>query len=211
MLLSSPYSSYNPIMLQDLNWKIRRICFIITIFGTPFISEEELEEEKNANEVVLKQSSKLPHSLPLLPLPSIVDKNIVRRANFNGFNPNSVLLIDDRRRGDLSYSNPFSVTERYLNLHGENRQILTVSTLGRLSPVLRPTPYARMMSSTSHSSDRERDRERYIERERERERDRDWTSNRLSTCDSSPRMSLNLLHGLYKANTDLWRLVISFL
>ena len=282
MLLA--YRDYSPVILADLNWRVRRVAFLITFFGTPLLFEvedyrEEVEDGEeglvvntlgtsmmsfkeaerdggkdggkdgergggkdgwreggkdggkdggrdgerngerniyNSNNSCRSRSLNYPTQIGLngLSVPggqstrdskssSALVINTTNTLN-NGNNGNN----GNRNNGN----NGATFTEGYLRHNRESLQKISSSSTGRLSPVLtRPTPYARMMSSFSHLSDRD-SREGRESRERFLDRERDWLPSRTDSSDStSPRLQLNVLHGLYRVNMDIWRLVITFL
>ena len=211
MLLACPYCS--PSVLGDLNWKIRKIAFEITNFGTPFIcefdSEEEEEEEEEeedrdedkneADDIVAVVKSKRETNS------CTVSARTAHSVSFSHFGSKHLKPISPKSSGMSDGCIKLS-RDRYCNTSSNNS---STSTLSRMPPIIiRPSPYARMMSSTFLGNDR-------IDRQIERG---EWermmmTSRSISSDVCSPRspITINLLHGLYVINTDLWRLVITYL
>ena len=205
MLLACPYCS--PSVLGDLNWKIRKIAFEITNFGTPFIcdfdseeEEEERDEEKNIDDdLVSVVKSKRGSSC------TSVSARTAHSVSFSHLGAKHIKPISPKSTGMSDGCLKMS-RDRCINTSSNNS---STSTLSRMPPIIiRPSPYARMMSSTFLGNDR-------IDRQIERG---EWermmmTSRSISSdvCSPRPSITINLLHGLYVINTDLWRLVITYL
>lgn len=191
MLLACPTCS--ALMLADLNWHVRRVAFVVTNFGTPFDIDYDvdIEDLMSLNGMVVSMSPK-------------GNSRSMSRSPVGYFSSPTRILLDDRRRAvqQISHTTRLSKagTTRLACLTHERDSVQmyhksALSCLrspgGRLAPLIRPTPYARMMSSASYG-DREQCRS-------------------IASPGCSPTPPVNLLHGLFIVNLDLWRLVITFL
>lgn len=245
MLLACPTRS--TAILADLNWAIRRIAFLMTHYGTPYICNYDM----GVDELLAVDGM-------VVTVPTANRSAGRRQSDPVGYiSSPTKLLIEERRRTAAVVKRITAPREG--RLHHERDSIHTVTPIptltrmgsstssSRLLPLVRPTPYARMMNSTpcisglrdregghervneverererdrdrekERERDREKDRDRERERERERQRDRDKNRDLFaegSSCsaDCTPRKTQNLLQGLFIVNSDLWRLVITFL
>lgn len=196
MLLACPTRS--ALMLADLNWHVRRIAFLITNFGTAFDIDYDVDMEDlmSLNGMVISMS------------PKSNSRTFSRRSSdpVGYFSSPTRILLDDRRRavqqiaGTTRLSKSSNTRTGSLTHGRDGVQVYHKSGLsclgspgGRLAPLIRPTPYARMMSSASYSNG-----------------DRDQCRS-IASPGCSPAPPMNLLHGLFIVNLDLWRLVITFL
>jgi hypothetical protein len=194
MLLACPTRS--ALMLADLNWHVRRVAFVVTNFGTPFDIDYDvdIEDLMSLNGMVVSSS------------PKGNSRSLSRRSSdpVGYFSSPTRILLDDRRRAVQQITNTARLSKAAttrlacLTHERDSIQIYHKSPLGclgspggRLAPLIRPTPYARMMSSASYG-------------------DRDQCRS-IASPGCSPTPPINLLHGLFIVNLDLWRLVITFL
>ena len=237
MLLACPTRS--TAILADLNWAIRRIAFLITNYGTPYIICN-YDQDVDVDEIIAVDGMVITVS------PAEVCRSAGRRQSepVGYFSPPTKSLIGERRRTAAVVKRITAPREGRLPHERDSIHAVTptLTRMGssmsssRLLPLIRPTPYARMMNSSPCISglrdwdgdhervneDRERERERVREkekewereRERERQRDRDrdlFAEGSSCSADCTPRKTQNLLQGLFIVNNDLWRLVITFL
>lgn len=193
MLLACPTCS--ALMLADLNWHVRRVAFVVTNFGTPFDIDNDMDMEDlmSLNGMVVSLS------------PKGNTRSMSRRSSdhVGYFSSPTRILLDDRRRAVQQITNTTHLSKvatarlGCLTLERDSVQLFksAISCLGspggRLAPLIRPTPYARMMGSASYG-------------------DRDQCRS-FASPGCSPTPPINLLHGLFIVNLDLWRLVITFL
>ena len=222
MLLACPYCS--PAILGDLNWKIRKIAFEITNFGTPFICDYDSDEEKEEDVEEGNKTEKGEGKKGEGEVQGSDDDLIIAVVSKKESIASST--CSSRISHSVSFSRPgtkditpvlskssIALSEGCLKIskdriHTISSNNSSKSTRSRMPPmIIRPSPYARMMSSTFHTNDKN---DRHIDRG---EWERIMTSRSISSDACSPRspVIINLLHGLYIINTDLWRLVITFL